>query len=103
MKTVNNNVIQISTKLVSANIASPDVLFVKSAAPEVNQAIADLRDLWFATDSLVRSSRDSLYEFLGVTYEFAKGLGADTALLSDLRLSVRTLYSGDKEKNSVQK
>ncbi len=103
MKTVNNNVIQLSTKFVKANCALPESISVQSATPEVNQAIADLRDLWSATDGLVRSSRDSLYEFLGVTYEFAEGLGADSALVIDLRLSVRTLYDGDKEKNAVKK
>lgn len=103
MKTMNDNVIHISTQFVKANCTPPEALSLQSTTPEVNRAIADLRDLWAATDGLLRSSRDSLYEFLGVTYEFSNGLSADSALVGDLRLSVRALYNSDKEKSAAAK
>jgi hypothetical protein len=103
MNTPNNNVIQISTKFVTANIATPETSFVASADASVNEAISELRDLWSATNGLVRSSRDSLYEFLGVTYKLAKQYGADDGVARDLRASVQALYVSDAQKKPVAK
>jgi hypothetical protein len=67
----------------------------------LRDAISILQSLWTDTDAMAKSSRDALYDFLGVTYEFSKTLGTDGPVVQALRGSVRDLYANKSKKQAV--
>ena len=103
MDSSTNNVLALGTRLLRANIAPPQVAQITSTDPTLKDALSELTDLWSTTNSMVRSSRDALYEFLGATYQFSKPIGDNDTLVKDLRASVRAQFTDDKQKQSVSK
>src|SRR5437588_476073 len=102
MNRLNDNVIDIGTRFLAANTRTERCESAELKDPRLAKAVEEMRLLWQATDSLVRGSRDSLYEFLGATYEHAatSSSGGDLALL---RATVRQQYTGDRQKKPVAK
>jgi hypothetical protein len=65
-------------------------------------ALAEVDNLWRSTGSAVLSARESLYDFLGATYEHAQLIAGKPATLLELRATVRHLYDSDKQKKVVE-
>ena len=101
MKTMIDNVINLSTRLHQANVAAPEMASVTDDDPTLRDAIAVLQSLWTDTDAMTKSSRDALYDFLGATYEFSKTLSSDGPVVQALRGSVRDLYTNKSKKKAV--
>jgi hypothetical protein len=101
MKTMIDNVIYLSTRLQQANVAAPETGIAPADDPTLHDAISVLQSLWTDTDAMAKSSRDALYDFLGVTYEFSKRLSLDGPIVQALRSLVRDLYTNKSKKKAV--
>jgi hypothetical protein len=70
-------------------------------ASTLTDTLLELKDLWSSTNRALEASRESLYGFLGVTYERAASISLDNAALTELRSIVRRAYESDRDKKRV--
>jgi hypothetical protein len=102
MNTMTSNATAIYTTPLMPDQSSV-VSHVETTDVSLNAAITALRGAWSQTEAAFQSSRDGLYEFLGLTYQYASEIGSEDDRVTRLRLGVRAMYDGDSQKATVAK
>lgn len=102
MNTMTSNVTPINSLLLMSN-QSALVPQVETTDEPLSAAITTLRGAWSQTDAAFQSSREGLYAFLGLTYQYASDIDRDDDRVTQLRLCVRSMYDGDSQKATVAK
>ncbi len=100
MNTMTTNITAIHTTLMTP---SQSALVNRNEAADISlrSAITALRSAWSQTEAAFQSSRDGLYEFLGLTYQYSSEIEFDPESVASLRLDIRAMYDGDSQKTAV--
>jgi hypothetical protein len=72
------------------------------AAWTLSSALSEVKGLWNSTETAIQSARESLYEFLGATYEHAQLVSRSPVALGELRSTVRRQYVSDHHKKRAE-
>lgn len=99
MKTTTSNITAIDTARTASTNPSTKLLETNSAS--LNITIDALRGAWHQTEAAIQSSREGLYNFLGLTYQYAVEIGSDDDRVTALRRTVRALYESDTQKKKI--
>jgi len=88
-----NNATNTPINILTAKQSKSTAAQTRTSSTDVTTAVSELRNLWETTGSHVRSSRESLYDFLGRTYELSRKLEGDCAATKALKMYVCNMHT----------